>query len=73
MSKELKHIDMLIGGDIYRLALNDIDKFRKEYGVSFNGLDEEEFIQWARDNNIKFIKSICIEMSVDIDEYLREV
>jgi hypothetical protein len=73
MSKELKYIEMLIGGDIYNLSLSDIDKFRDEFGISINGVDEDDFIEWARDNNIKFIKSICIEMSVDIDEYLREV
>jgi hypothetical protein len=42
-------------------------------GVSINGLDENIFIEWAKENNIKFVKEVCVTMLVDIDEYLREI
>jgi hypothetical protein len=32
MSRDLKYIEMLIGGDMYNLSLKDIDKFREAFG-----------------------------------------
>ena len=72
MSKEREYIEIFIGNDMYDLQLNYLPKFREKFGISVNGIDENEFITWARDENIKFHKEICVEVVVDIDEYLKE-
>jgi len=72
VSKEREYIEIFIGGDIYNLQLTCLTKFREKFGVSINGIDENEFIAWARGENIKFHKEICVGVIVDIDEYLKE-
>jgi len=73
MSKDLKHIEMLIGGDIYNLHVSELPKFQEKFGVVVNGINEDEFIKWAKENHILFIKKVCVELSVGIDEYLRNI
>jgi len=66
------YIELLIGGDKYNLLGADLDKFRMEYGISMNGINEENFVIWARDNEIRFIKDIHLTKEVRINEYLMD-
>ena len=71
MSKKKEYIELFIGADTYDLQLTHLDEFREKFGISVNGVDEDEFVLWARDNHIKFHKKICVDVVVGIDEYLK--
>lgn len=71
MSKNKEYIALFIGNDTYDLQLSYLNNFRERFGISMNGIDEDEFIVWVRENNIKFHKEICIDVVVDIDEYIK--
>lgn len=54
---------------IYNLPVSYLPLFRKEFGVSYYGVTDDQFVKWCKDNDVTLYKTVLETVKVKIDEY----
>ena len=70
------YFDITIDGEKFVWCAEHLESFNERFGLMLSGVkSKEDFILWAKDNDVKFILRNWIpdHKIVDVDEYLKMI